>query len=391
MNAVPQTKQTIQVAVLTLAALGLLAAIFYSPVWWVSLTAPNYPVEAFPDGVKIHFHMNGVFNGCEKVESDEITEDIALDCVHEMDTINHYVGMYPIAAGGPVERGFGQYLMVFLGVMLLGFMCIRPRLRMAILTLGFAGISVWMYLSLFTEDGFNLQNVGYVEALVTSLDQEAGGDSEESGSSGSGIVDMLRQSLEKSGVEIGTPGVKVVDASEKERLIEQLRLTYAKDFEQNRVAEPWNGSAFQVMSWHYGKSLGRYFNNPDEIVPMVTNLRLAIKTVFVGLLGAMALLIFGARKNSGILYWLLVLVPIALPVIFIIDYSAWLWWYGHTLNDMGAFSVKPFMPTVFGQGKVAQFATHSYPALGFGLMMISSLLLAVALLIRRKQFKGQEL
>ena len=192
MNAVSQSKQTIQVAVLTLVVLGLFAVIFYSPIWWVSLTAPNYPEEAFPDGVRIQFHMNGVFNGCEKVESTEITEDIALDCVHEMDTINHYVGMYPVAAGGPVERGFGQFLMAFLGVMLLGFMCTRPKLRMAILGVGFAGLAAWMYLSVYGEGGFKFQNAGYVEALVTSLDQEAAGESEEESAARGGIVAMLR-------------------------------------------------------------------------------------------------------------------------------------------------------------------------------------------------------
>jgi len=100
--------QNLKVGILSIIAIGLLGAIFYSPVWWVSLTAPNYPAESFPDGVRIQFHINGVFNGCKKQDKVEITEDEALDCVHEMDTINHYVGMYPIAAGGPVERGFGQ-------------------------------------------------------------------------------------------------------------------------------------------------------------------------------------------------------------------------------------------------------------------------------------------
>jgi len=390
MNAASQTKQTIQVGILTLVALGLLAVIFYSPIWWVSLTAPNYPEEAFPDGVKIQFHMNGVFNGCSKIESSEITEDIALDCVHEMDTINHYVGMYPIAAGGPVERGFGQFLMVFLGVMLLGFMCTKPKIRMAILGVGFAGIAVWMYLSIYTEGGFNLQNGGYVEALVTSLDQEATGEQEDEIVIG-GIVGALRHSLEESGVNVVLPSesssVEEQD-SEKELLIEQLQLNYEKDLEHKRVDEPWNGSSIQVMTWHYGKSLGRYFNNQAEIVPMVEKLNLAISIAFAGLIGAMLLLIFGARKNSGLLYWLLVLVPLALPLFFVIDYSAWLWWYGHTLNDMGAFTVKPFMPTVVGQGKVAQFATHSYPSIGFGLMMVLSVVLAVAALIRKNQFKG---
>ncbi len=393
MNATPHAqKQTLLVAVLTLIALGLLYLIYVLPTWWVSLTAPNYPKEAFPDGVRIEFHMNGVFNGCKKVEKKEISESVALDCVHEMDTINHYVGMYPIAAGGPIERGFSQFLITFLGVMLLGFMCVKPKIRMGILALGFGLIAVWMYLTLYGEDGFKLENAGYVEALVTSLDQEAGGEGGDESSSG-GIVEMLRKSLEASGVKIDMPGEEKGEPadenlSKKDRLIDQLRQTYERDHAKGLVSEPWNGSTFQIMAWHYGKSLGRYFNNQEEIRPMVKHLKLAINVVFWGLIGAMLLLIWGARKNGGILYWLLVIVPMALPVFFIIDYSAWLWWYGHTLNAMGAFSVKPFMPTVFGDGKVAQFATHSYPDKGFFVMLLLAAVLAVAALIRRKEFRG---
>ena len=63
---------------------------------------------------------------------------------------------------------------------------------------------------------------------------------------------------------------------------------------------------------------------------------------------------------------------------FIVEYSAWLWWYGQdkNMNDMGAFTLKAFMPTVFGQGKVAQFTTNSYPAIGFWLMVLFAGLLA---------------
>jgi len=152
------------------------------------------------------------------------------------------------------------------------------------------------------------------------------------------------------------------------------------------VTDEWAGNGFQLMAWHYGKVLGRYFNNPEEIQPMVKTLRIATHVVFIGLIGAMLLLLIaGTRATKNIVYWLMVLVPMALPVFFIIDYSAWLWWYGHTLNDMGAFAVKPFMPTVFGEGKVAQFATFSYPSIGFGLMMLNSVILAAIALIRRKE------
>jgi len=392
MNAESGNKQTLIVAVLSLVGIAILAAIFYAPVWWVSLTAPNYPAESFPDGVRIQFHINGVFNGCSKQEKQEITEDEALDCVHEMDTINHYVGMYPIAAGGPVERGFGQFLMVFMAVMLLGFMCTKPKVRMLIMTVGFAGIAVWMYLAMYGDEGFGLQNEGYISALVNSIDQEAAtGFAEEPEFVIGGITGVLKKSLEDSGVEVVLPSQmdkQDTPSSSKQNMIDQLRTTFEIDQKKTGRNEAWNGSSFQVISWHYEQSLGRYFNNRDEIVPMVNTLNIALQVAFWGLIGAMALLVFGARKNRGLLYWVLVLVPMALPLFFLIDYSAWLWWYGHTLNDMGAFSVKPFMPTVFGDGKVAQFATHSYPDKGFGLMLLLFVVLAFAALVRRKQFRA---
>ena len=379
-------KQNLIVTGLTGLSLLLLVAIFVSPIWWVSLTAPNYPPEAFPDGVRIQFHMTGVFNGCRKVEKEEIQEVEALDCVHEMDTINHYVGMYPIAAGGPIERAFSQFLMPFLGVMLLGFVFTSPGVRTAVMGVGFAAILVMMYLTIYADDGFRLESEAYVTALVTSLDQDTSAEAETP--SESGIVAALRRSLEASGVEVDAPPAADSAAlSYKARLIKQLSVTFERDQQRTGKAEAWNGSTFQVMSWHYGKSLGRYFNNPAEIEPMVKTVKMATHVVFGGLVAAMLLLLVASRKTGGLFYWLLILVPIALPVFFIIDYTAWLWFFGHNLNAMGAFTVKPFMPTVFGQGKVAQFATHSYPSSGFGLMLLMSLVLGIAALTRRKQLR----
>jgi len=379
-------KQNLIVTGLTGLALLLLAAIFVSPIWWVSLTAPNYPAKAFPDGVRIHFHMTGVFNGCRKVEKEEIQEVEALDCVHEMDTINHYVGMYPIAAGGPIERAFSQFLMPFLGVMLLGFMTTAPGLRAAIMGVGFAGILVLMYLTIYADNGLSMESEAYVTALVTSLDQDTS--AEVGAPSESGVVAALRRSLEASGIKVDAPPAADSGAlSDKARLINQLRVTFEKDQQRSGKNERWNGSTFQLMSWHYGKSLGRYFNNPAEIEPMVKTVKMATHLVFGGLIAAMLLLLVASRKTGSPFYWLLVLVPMALPLFFIIDYAAWLWFFGHNLNAMGAFTVKPFMPTVFGQGKVAQFATHSYPYTGFGLMLLMSLSLGIAALTRRKQLQ----
>ncbi len=396
MNAQASGRHTLVVGLLSLIGVALLAVIYFTPVWWVSLTAPNYPPEAFPDGVRIHFHMNGVFNGCQKVEKAEIQEEEALDCVHEMDTINHYVGMYPIAAGGVLEKTFSPFLIAMLGVMLVGFALTKPSLRVAVMGVGFAAVLAWMFAAYYGPEGLRWQSTGFVRALVTSLDQEAGKGEETQKplSAGEALIAQLKAELAKStgGAQAPAPTESAdsgAGRSEKEALMNSLRVTYERDQERaGDAAEAWTGSGSQIMAWHYGQSLGRYFNNPDEIRPMVATMSGVGHALPWLLLGAMLLLLWGARRTGGPLYWLLVLVPMALPLFFLIDYSAWLWWYGHSLNAMGAFTVKPFMPTVFGDGKVAQFATHSYPAIGFGLMLLLSAVLAFAALLRRKDLKG---
>jgi hypothetical protein len=370
----------------------LLIAVYFAPIWWVSLTAPNYPPESFPDGVRIHFHMNGVFNGCEKVEKAEIQEDEALDCVHEMDTINHYVGMYPIAAGGVVERAFSPFIIALFVVMLTGFLIKHDRSRLLVLGVGFGAITAWMVWTYYAPDGLRLQSGGYVEALVTSLDQDAASHVEAgSGSSLSPAQALIAQLKAEMGDEASAPEASD-EVSRKQRFIDDLRETYERDQERLPAAErvPWTGSGAQMLGWHYEKSLGRYFNNPAEIRPLVSVMSLAGHGAVLVLVGAMGLLLWGAYRGIGPLYWLLILVPMALPLFFLIDYSGWLWWYGHNLNDMGAFTVKPFMPTVFGDGKVAQFATHSYPSWGFGLMLLASVALALAALMRRKECREED-
>ncbi|GAB6051246.1 hypothetical protein JCM17960_00660 [Magnetospira thiophila] len=417
---------------LTLAALVMLVGIFFTPTWWVSLTAPNYPAEAFPDGVRINFHMDGVFNGCQKLDVAEKFEAEALDCVHEMDAINHFVGMYPIAAGGVVEKAFAPFLLSLLGVMLVGFMIFNPKLRIGVMTLGFVGIGVWMGLTYYGEGGLKYQSSGYLSAMVTSLGQGH----EEEGEELSPIIALLKDSLQKSGegslltrdqvqetlkrsgqtalmdtlsklhsgsgAAAETARAKslkaiLAEAKESGEAGKELNIYILKGaFEADQARKPadqretWTGSGQQVLFWHYAKSLGRWFNNPTEIEPLVATMKAAGTVVFWGVLAAMLFLLFAARKNGGLLYWVLVVVPIALPLFFIIEYSSWLWWYGHSLNDMGAFTLKPFMPTVFGQGKVAQFATHSYPQIGFGLMVLSSLFLGLAALLRRQQLRDED-
>ena len=373
---------------LALVAAALLVAIYYAPVWWVALKAPNYPPEAFPDGVRIHFHMNGVFNGCKKVERAEILEKEALDCVHEMDTINHYVGMYPIAAGGPVERFFSPFLLSMLGVMVVGFACSRRNLRILIVGGGFAAIAAWMAVTYLSTDGVRFQPTGYLLAQVTAMDQDAGsGDTAaaDSSSSGAALIARLKAELAKS-EQKAKETEQAANVTEKQRFINSLRVTFQKDQERKGSGVEWNGSGRQFMLWHYEKNLGRYFNNPEEIKPLVAKMDIAGQTMFFGILAAMVVVLFGAWQGRGPLYWLMGLAPIGLPLFFVIDYSGWLYWFGHNMNEMGAFTVKAFMPTVFGDGKVAQFSTHSYPYWGFGLMVAFAVVVGLVVLIRKSHF-----
>ncbi len=201
---------------LTLIGVALMAASFFAPMWWVSLKAPNYPEHTFPNGVRIVMHWTHVANGCDVRASQEVEEDEPLDCVHEMNTINHYIGMHPIEAGAQLE--------------------------------------------------------------------------------------------------------------------------------------------FRLAPW--------------------------IFLVF----GALALL---SLVYAGPFWWLLPLPAIALPIGFLGVFSAWLYWFGHNLNSWAAFTVKPFMPTVLGEGKVAQFSTYAYPHYGMALSAASALCLAFAMLLRRKSLQGE--
>lgn len=167
------------------------------PIWAVSLEAPNYPKEAFPLGIPVFFHFDGY--------SGE---------VHEMNTINHYVGMDPMWIGGTIEREIGIYALLALSLGMIYFI------------------------------------------------------------------------------------------------------------------------AFNAKIFNY-----------------------------------------------------IMLVPASLPLLFIADYSYWLYWFGHNLHDWGAFKIKPFMPTVFGDGKIAQFTTHSYPTIGFYLIVAIGFLSLLAFFAKQKAFK----
>jgi hypothetical protein len=312
------------IPLLTVIALVAMVVAYFAPIWWVSLTAPNYPADAFPDGIRIHFHFDGVYNGCKaagrdtRMANEIIQKDLGhdderynpitdakknvnkgaegLDCVHEMNTINHYVGMFPIATGAPVEKPLAKFFFGFFAVMLTAFALPRLKPRLLVLAAGFTAVAVWM------------------------------------------VVDQYVLGHLASHVE------------------------------------------------HYMKEAGTFFKEPDKIKVWGDNVRLYTTIAVGGLIAVMALIVLLTWKVRQF-QLLLALVPALLPVFFVITYAGWLWFFGHNMHPWGAFTVKPFMPTVFGEGKVAQFSTYSYPYWGYALLMVMSICLVPAILMRRKQLR----
>ncbi len=374
-------------SILIVVAIGLLWPIYNSPVWWVSLEAPNYPEESFPDGVRIMFHFNGVFSGCELLDKDEIQEDEALDCAHEMDTINHYVGMYPIASGGPVELFFSIFLVALVAVLLLTFLCIRPKVRTIIMGVGFTFLVVWMGLSFYGQDGLKYHSERYLGGRITALGETTDEDTGDTMTPGEAMIARLKASLAESEgtTDEAETEVPAEELSEKQKSISYLKNAFEQDNSRtSTVDQEWKGNGAQLLAWHYEKSVGRYFRDQEVLGPMVSGMIRAGNIVFWGIIGVMVLLLITARKPEGVFNWALALAPAGLPLYFVIEYSVWLWWYGHNMSTMGAFTLKSFMPTVFGQGKVAQFTTNSYPAYGFWLMVLFAALLVIAALLRRE-------
>ena len=107
--------------------------------------------------------------------------------------------------------------------------------------------------------------------------------------------------------------------------------------------------------------------------------------IYALLLLTLFMIYFIAYNNKIFSYAML--IPVSLPILFIADYSYWLYWFGHNLHDWSQFKIKPFMPTVFGDGKIASFTTHSYPTIGFYLLVAISLLSLLAFFARQKALR----
>jgi len=308
---------------LTIISILLIVFIYFSPIWWV-----KFDVQAYPNGVPINFHVNGIFNGTPVTEGELC--DKLMYWVYEMDVLKHFLGMYPTGTPAPIERALSPFLFAFFVLLLLVFMVSERRFQATVFTVGLSMIMVWAYVALFTPGGLSLLSKGYQQFVQCDMD---------------------------------------VEPSEIQK---------------------WSG--FQAMQESYHASLSKTIQSRAKNKQMASFMTTAAYVVIGVLVVGAFIFLIGLLWKNNLFYWLLVIIPILLPFFFILEYAGWQWWINHNLSDWASFShippvnINAFGETVFLDG----FVIHSYPHYGFGLMMLSSVLLIFAASLRRKQLRGIE-
>jgi len=108
----------------------------------------------------------------------------------------------------------------------------------------------------------------------------------------------------------------------------------------------------------------------------------------IGIVG-LALLILAAVYVHNRWAALLALPALLLPLIFLADLQYWLANFGQNLDPKAPLSssIKPFVPPVLGEGKIAQFSTWAVPDVGLWLAIAASVLIASGLWFHRRAYK----
>lgn len=113
------------------------------------------------------------------------------------------------------------------------------------------------------------------------------------------------------------------------------------------------------------------------------------RTLSIYGIGVLALLILAAVYVHTRWAALLTLPALLLPTIFLLDLQYWLADFGQNLDPTAPLSssIKPFVPPVLGEGKIAQFRTVAEPGTGLWLAVAASLVILVGLWFHRRAYK----
>lgn len=106
-------------------------------------------------------------------------------------------------------------------------------------------------------------------------------------------------------------------------------------------------------------------------------------------IAALVLLILAAIFIHNKWVTLLALPALLFPAIFLADLQYWMANFGQNLNPSAPLSssVKPFIPPVLFEGKIAQFSTWAQPELGLWMAIAASIVILIGLYFHRRAYK----
>lgn len=109
----------------------------------------------------------------------------------------------------------------------------------------------------------------------------------------------------------------------------------------------------------------------------------------IWLVVAMVLLMEGAAFIHSKWALLLALPALLFPAVFLLDLKFWMTHFGQNLDPAAPLSasVKPFTPTVVGEGGIGQFKTYGALCLGYWLATASSVVALVAFYFHRRAYR----
>lgn len=113
------------------------------------------------------------------------------------------------------------------------------------------------------------------------------------------------------------------------------------------------------------------------------------RSLSIFLIAAISLLVLGAIFIHNQFAAVLTIPAVLYPVIFLADMYYWMRNFGLNLDPTAPLSsaIKPFIPPILGEGKVAQFRTIASLEFGMYLGILASILILIGLFFHRRAYK----
>ena len=113
------------------------------------------------------------------------------------------------------------------------------------------------------------------------------------------------------------------------------------------------------------------------------------RSIAIYAISALALLVVAAIFIHSAWSLLLSLPALLMPPIFLADLYFWLSNFGQNLDPKAALSssIKPFTPTILGEGVIGQFRTEAIADIGLLMAVAASGLILVGLYLQRRAYK----